>query len=348
MVLVAKERPGVYSDYDASGILWGAQAQNKIAVAALNGKAETGRVYTLSRLSDARAAFGAKGEMSALCALLLQNGASQICAAAVAENTAAAYEEAFSALCREEGVRAVVCDSTQGDILQKLCESAETASAQNRERVGVAACPESADLTEFASRFNSERMALLAQSPLSNEGEALPRPRLAAAVAAALFRESDPSQSRNGLIIKGFSGLSPALSEEGLDEYVSAGVCPLEKVGGNIELIRAVTSRTKTDGNPDKSFRELSTVLIIDDVLESVRAAMKSLLSGKNTPRTLFAVATQAALVLEEKKEQERVYSYAQPVVTRNAEDPAVCEVTLSFTVANPFNQIQITAHIAV
>ena len=349
MVLVAKERPGVFSDYEASGILWGARSGNKIALAALNSEAQAGKIYRIARVADAYTLFGEEGDMAALCALLFQNGAAEVLAAPVEQDTKAAYETAFALLQGEEGVCAVVCDSTKEEVLLSLKESVAAASGQNRERIGVAACAQETDDYAAAARaLQSERMVLINQSPLNAAGEALPRPYLAAALAAALFQSGDPGESRNGLLLKGIEGATPALDEEEVDAYIEAGVCPLEKTAGAVSLIRAVTTRTIVDGQEDKSLRELSTVLIIDDVMQAVRRAMQSLLRRKNSARTLSAIATQAALVLQEKYEQEYIASFVQPVAIQDPQDASVCVVELQFTVANPLNQIQVYAHIAV
>ena len=34
-MLIAKERPGVYWDYDASGVLWGSDSLKQVGIAAL-------------------------------------------------------------------------------------------------------------------------------------------------------------------------------------------------------------------------------------------------------------------------------------------------------------------------
>ena len=35
IMLIAKERPGVYWDYDASGVLWGSDSLKQVGIAAL-------------------------------------------------------------------------------------------------------------------------------------------------------------------------------------------------------------------------------------------------------------------------------------------------------------------------
>ena len=51
-MLIAKERPGVYWDYDASGVLWGSDSLKQVGIAALCEKGEQNRVYSIRRISD--------------------------------------------------------------------------------------------------------------------------------------------------------------------------------------------------------------------------------------------------------------------------------------------------------
>ena len=121
-----------------------------------------------------------------------------------------------------------------------------------------------AKLVERAGKLNSERMVLTAPGDV----------RMAAAAAAVIAGESDPSVPVNGAVLAGFSGLSASYDDTQVDTLVTGGVTPLECVSGEVSIVRGITTRTTTGGAADKTWRELTTVRIVDDVIPAVRQAL--------------------------------------------------------------------------
>jgi hypothetical protein len=139
------------------------------------------------------------------------------------------------------------------------------------------------------------------------------------------------------------------LSEDEVDTFILAGITPLETVNGTVEVIRAVTTRTVTDGALDKTFRELGTVLIIDYVISSIRMSLKERLkSFRNNGMSRGAIRSQAAIILSEIRDAGLIASFEPPVVEASQDDSTVCIVLLSFDVAVNINQIHIYARIGV
>lgn len=68
----ASERPGVYSDYDTSGILWGQTSGKSVGIAAV-GQGNANTVHIVYRASDAVLLFGAGNSLSELCSVALAN-----------------------------------------------------------------------------------------------------------------------------------------------------------------------------------------------------------------------------------------------------------------------------------
>lgn len=52
-----------------------------------------------------------------------------------------------------------------------------------------------------------------------------------------------------------------------IDALVTGGVTALECWGGKVSVMRGITTRTKTGQTQDATFRELGTILIVDDVV---------------------------------------------------------------------------------
>ena len=348
MTILAKQRPGVYSDYNTSKIMYSQKTGKSIAIVAKS-NAETGKIYNIQSLLDAQTIFESSSTMYLLCKAVLENGMSSILAVSTG-NSDNNYESAFDLIEVTDGISAVICDSTNDSVQQLLMQSVLNASENKRERLGVLASPESNDsLSTWAKQFNSERILLIAQSPINSEGTTLSDCSLAAALAAVISKYTDPSQSFNGAEIEGFSKINKSLTEDEVDEYITNGIIPFEVVAGRIEIIRAVTSKTTTDGVADKTFKEVNTILIIDEVIKSIREALKNNISAaKNNVTTRNAINSQVTVKLQEFLDAGIIDSYSAPNVYQSSEDQSVCIVEIEFTVVQGINQIHITANINV
>ncbi len=342
MSMTVHERPGVYSDYDASAVISSTGGGRTAGVAAVCAKGEAGTLYVFSRYEDAVTALGQGENLTELVRLLLLNGAAQVRAVPVA--SASGYEAAFQLLEAEEDVTLMMCDSTDVAVQQKLRDSVCSASEARRERIAVVCGggTESADnLVQRAGQLNSERVVLLAPG----DDDCL----LAAAVAGAIAGESDPAVPLGGAELKGLGGLEAQYTDNEIDTLVRGGVTPLERVSGVVSVVRAVTTRTKSGDAPDATWRELTTIRIVDDVIPTIRDALRARFRrSKNTEQTRGAIRSQVILELENKLSREIITGYENVTVQADAENPTVCLVDFAFTVAHGLNQIWLSAHITV
>lgn len=92
----------------------------------------------------------------------------------------------------------------------------------------------------------------------------------------------------------------------------------------------------------------MNTVMMIDDIIRSVRERLSSLLKGSTILFSQDSVASQAAVVLDQKQQEGMVTSFEPPVVYVQPDDPSVCVVELEFYLASVFSQIYLTAHISI
>lgn len=343
-VVTGHSRPGVYSDYEASGVVTAALRRGWGAMVAQSAKGEAGKVYEIGSYSQAVQAFGAGDPMTALVQGMLANGAARVLAVPAGED----YEGAFALLQGREGLKVVACDSDQAQVQQKLRESVAAASAERKERVGVVcggAGETVSQLTARAQGLNSERMVLVAPGISEEAGGAL----VAAAVAGAICGEADPALPLGGALLRGVPGLEQQFSESDVDALIQAGVTPVEMVGGRCAVIRGVTTRTKTGSSPDETWRELTTILVVDDVIPAVRKALAARFHrAKNTAQVRGAVRSQVILELERKKAAEIITGYGEVTAQPLEGDPSVCLVEFGFTVAHGLDQIWLRAQITV
>lgn len=353
MSSIVHERPGVYSSYDTSAVVFAGQAPKAVGVAAKAARGTVGTAVTVTGYAAGVEAFGEDAAlgMSALLRLLFLNGASSVTAVRVAdEGTLEDYQAAFEVLNRQD-VQVVVCDSADQAVQQALRSAVEAASAVCRERIAVVggSGEDAAALVERAKALNSERVALVGPDALDRQGERIPAVFAAAAVAGAVAAGRDPAAPLNGAVLQGLSGLASDYSDSEIDLLVRGGVLPLESRAGTVTPVRGITTRTTTGGAADATWRELTTILIADDVIPTIRSALRSKFSrAKNTVRNRGAIRSQVIVELEKKAAAEIIDSYGEVKVAASAEDPTVCLVEFGFAVAHGLNQIYLTVHITV
>lgn len=352
MSTVVHERPGVYSTYDISSAIWRGNGGKVVGLAALASQGEANQVVRVTSYEEGVAAFGQDSEsikMAALLRLLFLNGASEVKAVRVADESH--YGDAFTALSLEEGIDIVICDSDVKTVQLLMRESIIMAADARRERIGIVGSvgESTAEMIERAAAINHERMVLVGGDVLDESGDVLGGIYAAAALAGRLSQISDPAVPVNGETLEGFGGVSTAFSDNQIDQLIRGGVTPLETVSGVVSVVRGITTRTTTDDVEDTTWRELTTILIVDDVIPAVRNALRSRFSRKkNTAQTRGAIRSQVIMELENKRAAEIIESYGDVAVSVDSTDPTVCLVEFSFGVAHGLNQIYLTAHITV
>ena len=153
----------------------------------------------------------------------------------------------------------------------------------------------------------------------------------------------------NGQVLKGFSGVTAVYTDTEIDALVTGGVTVLECIGGKVSVMRGITTRTTTGGVADPTFRELNTILIIDDVIPAIRTALRAKFTrAKNNALTRNAIRSQVVIELEDRIAKGVIEGYDHLTVTASQEDPTTCVVEFEFTVVHGLNRIVLTAHIGV
>lgn len=347
--ITTHERPGVYSRYELSGVVRSGRGK----AVALLAKAEKGdgtKASAWYTYNQAAEELGGETEMAKLARLLFLGGASAVYGVPVSED--GQYEAAIATAEGLEDVKVVVCDSADAQVQKKLKESVVAASAARKERIAVVGGGSGetvGQLTARAAELNCERVVLVGPAALDEAGNVMNGARCAAAVAGAIAGLTDPALPLGGASLPGLAGLETHWSDNELDVLIRGGVTPLESVNGEVFVVRGETTRTKTGGSADATWRELSTILIVDDVIPGVREALRARFNrAKNTEQSRGAIRSQVIVELENRMAQEIIVGYEDVTVTALAEEPTVCLVEFSFTVAQGMNQIWLSAHIAV
>ena len=322
----------MYSSYDASSVVSASAAAKTIGAAAVATKGTANKVELITSYEEGKSVFGEDASgvygMSTLLRFLFANGAGAVKAVAVGkdESEEKDYASAFAALSDEEDVGVMVCDSAAQSVHLLLKTAAEDASAARRERIAVIGGSEEtvAQMVNRAKAVNSERVVLVGPDIASDDGGTMSAVFAAAAVAAVIAGNTDPSVPINGAELTLFGAAGKRLSDNEIDQLASGGAA-------------------------DTTWRELTTILIVDEVIPTIRSALRTRFArSKNTAQSRGAIRSQVVLELEEMKSREIVDSYGEVLVSALKSDPTVCLVEFSFTVAHGLNRIYLTAHITV
>ncbi len=351
MSTVSVMRPGVYASYTVTGGYTGG-TQRMVGVIAASPTGEKGKCKVFTRLNDVFAEYGSDTEqssMAALVKLLFLGRVGGVYCVCVGESPTQSDYEAAYALLEETEIGALVCDAgTQGTII-RLGELLMQSAGRLKERIGFFGVPQGEAPHGAARAVNCERVVLTAPAVTLEGGQTAGAAYLAAACCAAVLAQGDPAANLNLTQVEGNFGFPAEYSEEEITALLSAGVTVLEQSGGKGEIIRALTTKTAHNGAPDLSLRELSTMRIIDDVVQTVRALLKRQLRGaKNNAATRDALRTQTACELSKKLAAGIIDSYTPPLLYPKEGEPTVCVAEIGFAVVYGIHRIEILAHISV
>lgn len=342
------ERPGVYSSYEVTSALYGSGTGRAVGVAGVAAGGTKGAVSLITSYAAAASLYGGSSSLTGLVKVLLENGAPVVYAVPVVVSGTAAradYEVAFAALMERSEIGFMVCDSRDEAVHAALLAAISGGEERSKYRIGIVESAGTASaLVALAEKLNSERMALVGLPAAQGAAGAF-----AAAAAGVLAAQNDPALPLGGAELAGVTAPDARFSDSDVNVLIRGGVTPIEALGGIVSVIRGVTTRTTTNGTADATWRELSTILIVDDVLPTVRDSLKTRFARtKNTAQTRGAIRTQVVIELENKKSSEIIEDYGNVTVTADESDPTVCNVRFSFTVVHGLNRIELVAHITV
>lgn len=351
MSVTYHERPGVYSDYDASSAAASGGGTKTIAIAAKS-DAPAG-LYSFTGSAAALEKVGAESELGILLRLAFANGAGTVLASPVASDTLEAYKAALDRIFAEKKAAYVVCASGLETVRAELSARVSAASGQRGECIGFVGLPAgstAAQLTSAAAGLNSERMVLVGPGfTVKGQETAMGGWAGAAALCGVLAAQTDPALPLHGAALAGFTGADAEFDDAAMDGLIRGGVTVCETVSGQTSVVRGVTTRTKTGGVSDATYRELSTMLIIDEVIPAIRTALRARFArAKNNALTRSAIRSQVIVELESRVAREIIDSYDAVTVTPSDQDASMAVVEFGFAVTHGLSRILLTAHISV
>lgn len=347
MSLPSTLRPGIFTQVTVTPLYATPRGRLWCGVVGV-GASQKGELLRLENYRQAAAALTGAGDAAllGLLAALFAQGVAGACCIPVG-GAKEEYLAAFAKLEEQEEIGAVVTDSGEEAVLRGLKESVERSALVQRERLALAGVGEPEGALTLAKALDSERFLLCCGS--GEMGELTGPALLAAGLAGVILGADDPAVNLGGAPLGGLTGLLRAMTASEVETLLLGGVIPFEKVAGQVECIRGVTTRTTTGGVGDTTYRSVNTILIIDHLMATVRGALRSRLRGsRNNPQTRESIGSQVTVELEKAMTEGLLESYSTPRVYPHSEDAGVCVVELAFTVAQVINQIVVVAQIRV
>ena len=336
------QRPGVYSGYSINS-RYAAPRSRQAAALVLYFPAEH-QLYKFENENEAALELDLPTQNNALCAcrILFASGVSRVYLLPIQTTV----NDTLQQISQLKDIGCIISENRPMNDLQALISSVKQSSEQRLERLLFVGTDTANEATTAAESINHER-GIVCTPACTAPGDDTSRGLYSAcAVAGAVLGENDPAHNFSGDILLVLSDVNE-LTESEIQQLIANGVCVLEKVSGQIECVRAVTTRTKLGDNAELSMRPLNTILIIDDVMRTLRTGLSALLKGMRAgAASQSAIASQATVLLAAKCDEGILASFSPPVVTPDNTDPSVCIVDVSFNVAHVVEQIHLSAQV--
>jgi len=344
------ERPGVYSDFDASSVT--ARGAGAKIVGIIGVSTATSGLYTVTAYGDGATAFGEDSQLAKLLRLAFLNGAGTVLAYPVAIDDVASYSVALESLLAEKRAKILVLGSALETVQILARDKVEAASRQKGECICLVGMenPTAEELVTRGEILNHPRMVLVGADVYERSGQNPVGGFMgAAALAGVLAVQTDPALPLNYQRLLGLDGVTIQPTDAQVDLLVCGGVTVLEISDGQVRIIRGITTCSKKAGIADMTYRELNTILIIDHVIPAVRQSLQAKFSSaKNNEATRSAINSQVVVELEHAVAREIINGYEGLSVRASEEDPTVCLVEFGMSVTHGLNRIYLTAHIRV
>ncbi len=356
MNISVSERPGVYSGYAASSVV-GSRAANRAIGLLVAGTALTVPTKFVTAAA-ARETLGSSSNIAKAIEVALLGGASACWVSPVLPKLQPGGGTAISIDCystaaaelRGKDVYLLISDAGATNVHRAIMTEVDAAAEERCERLYVyTEAGDADDIVVSAKAVHNKRCVLAGPLPTDESGANIPPLICSAAIAAAIASLEDPAVPLGGATLTGLYGGSKPLEDSVVDLLVLGGVTPLECRNGTIEILRGVTTAAPTEDDPEKTWHDLGTIMIADDVIKSLRDVLKVRFArAKNLPAVREAVANQVVILLEQKKTAGIIADYGEVHAEANAEDGSRCDVSLEFAVAHGMTHIVVSANILV
>lgn len=340
-------RSGVYTSFTINPV----HSNNKnreVGVIAICDKSNLVNKHTVvTSLAQAREVFGeatSSNEVMALLTAIFLNSNIKVNVVPISSNTTQNYKNALD-LMIQQNVYILCFGSINNDFLQYLQTKLDQYEKLGKEKVAIIP---SDDIQDAKAKANINNKRILVSFPKITVKDV--DINVSSAVLSSLISSiEDVVYSLNGKTISPDFKLLQNTTDDNIKQLIDAGVCVFENQNNIITLIRAVTTKTLDKEAPDYTYKNLSTILIIDTIIPDIRKILKTkLLNANNSSKTLNSITALIVSKLDSYVDMNYISSYRKPHIYINDKDAGVCFVELSFTIVQGIYQVYLNVQVSV
>ena len=269
------------------------------------------------------------------------------------------YTSAIAEMLVDETKNIVICEDDSDATTTAMNTMCNNSASQYTTPCVYMRWPKSTDtestIVTSASTLNSKRSILVYPLLADFNGAVLSGAETAAVVAGAIASNGIPKLNHNFTTLSSVGGVTTRITD--MDALISGWVTPIELKYNTIHLVRFVTTYTKLNWVPDKTWNEAAIRLNVDNIQKTLsqRIQAKFLQSG-NTPQIRLAIKTEVIATLNlfaasgilVADEITGTPAYKDPVVTTDPTDNTRVNVDIEICPGKPLNFIWLTFRIFV
>lgn len=338
-------RPGVFTSYNVTNLRTSLKGR-AIGIVGRSTKSIPNNMPEIMQpitILEAEKAYGSMSNIVGLIETVMDNLQCNVYSIGVELNNMEHYKLALDKLIELEDVYCIVSDSLE---VEFALYAKSRLPLGNGPKLYIAPVPPDANVAEYASSINCERIALsypVIKKPL-NFSDISP-----ALLASLISLNPSSTMFLSGRQVLGIYRFYGFPTEAQKNAYIKGGVCVFEAIGEQVQLIRGVSSKTRTDGGVlDNTYRDLAVITGLDEINVALSTVLKQRIQGAAGIISLEAINSIVLSELIGFKDRGTISNFLPPLIVPSSEDPSICIITLCITLRHTVNQIYLNLNIAV
>lgn len=302
-------------------------------------------IKKVKSIEHAISLFGDSSNITAYAISIWQNVACEVHAIEVNDGDINQYKEAVDKFLKQEEIYCVVSDTNTIPLINHMKTRLENDNFCVNQKLCICNLDPNENAISIAQTTNCSRI-LIAYPDISIPFRS---PNVSNGLLAAAISKGELIKSNlAGARLKGTYLFNQKLTEEMKNELLYWGVTVLEPIGSELEIIRAVTTKTINQlGDKDNTYRNISVVHALDTVSQSLTSFLKKRLNGiTSATSSLGSILTLVICELSTLKQDGIISDYERPIVRLDQNDPSICMIEVSVLLAQGVNQIYINLNI--
>lgn len=245
------------------------------------------------------------------------------------------YKAAFDLVLGQAQAYCIVADTEN----KELINYAKTKLTNDEfTKLFISGCGGLQNPIEFATSINCERICFTCPQIFVSNLAVDMSPLL---LAIMISKGDNISNNLAGMAVTSSFDTLTSLTENQKNNYLYNGICVFEEIGGNVCLIRAMTTKTlDVNGSYDSTYRNICVIVSVDTVKASLYNALTTKLNSANPASSTGAILSLVVCELINLLDKKVISSYEKPIVALQEADKSICNVLINVVINQGINQI--------